>query len=194
MIPVRLVVLAKAPVAGKAKTRLIPRLGPDGAAALAAGMLADTLAEAAQAPVAAVELCTDPAPGHPDWGPHLPERVALSAQGPGDLGERLARIARRVVDGGEAVLLVGTDCPGLTSDRLGGAAAALQAHDAAIHPTEDGGYALLGLTRFHPSIFADIAWSSASVAASTLSRLHALGWTVHVGTTLRDIDEPADLP
>ena len=57
-----------------------------------------------------------------------------------------------------------------------------------------GGYALLGLTRFHPSIFADIAWSSASVAASTLSRLHAIGWTVHVGTTLRDIDEPADLP
>jgi hypothetical protein len=175
------------------KTRLIPALGPDGAAALAAEMLARTVAEALAAAVGPVELCADPDPGSPEWAGLLPGDVEVSAQGDGDLGARMARAARRTIDRGERVLLIGTDCPGLDRTRLQAAAAALDHHPATLHPTEDGGYALLGLDRFDPSLFEGIAWSTADVAATTVARIRALGWPHHVGETLRDIDEPADL-
>ena len=66
--------------------------------------------------------------------------------------------------------------------------------DAVIHPAQDGGYVLLGLNRFDPILFSGIAWSTSAVAAETLSRIRSLGWSLHVGETLRDIDEPRDLP
>ena len=97
------------------------------------------------------------------------------------------------VAGGERVLLIGADCPDLTRRRLAAAAAALGGHDAMIHPARDGGYALLGLARFDPSLFSEIAWSTSGVAAATIARIEALGWSLHVGDTLRDIDEPGDL-
>lgn len=190
----RIVIFAKAPVAGAVKTRLIPALGADGAAKLAAEMLALTVAEAVAAGVGPVELCADPRPDCRQWDGHRPAApVRLSAQGDGGLGERLARAAGRVVGGGEAVLLIGSDCPELDAGRLRGAAAALARHDAVIHPTADGGYALLGLRRFAPALFEGIAWSSPAVAAQTLERLSALGWSCDVRETLHDIDEPRDL-
>jgi uncharacterized protein len=190
---VRILVFAKAPVPGRVKTRLIPALGADGAARLAAEMLERTVNEAVESGVGAVELCADPAPNDPAWIGHRPLGVEASDQGGGDLGDRLARAAERVVAGGERVMLIGADCPDLTRHRLAAAAAALGAHDAVIHPAQDGGYALLGLARFDPSLFAKIAWSTSGVAAATIARIEALGWSLHVGETLRDIDEPADL-
>jgi glycosyltransferase A (GT-A) superfamily protein (DUF2064 family) len=76
---------------------------------------------------------------------------------------------------------------------LRAAALALEECDAFVHPTEDGGYALLGLRRFDPSLFGGIAWSTDRVAAATIARIEALGWSLRVGETLRDVDEPADL-
>jgi rSAM/selenodomain-associated transferase 1 len=194
MSAVRIILFAKAPVPGLVKTRLIPALGAEDAARLAAEMLARTIEAAFAAGAGPVELCADPPPDDPAWAGHLPgRRLHLSGQSEGGLGQRLARAARRAIDGGEAVLLIGTDCPGLTADRLRGAAAALASHDAVIHPTVDGGYALLGLRRFDPSLFERIEWSTARVAGQTLARLRALGWATWVGETLRDVDEPADL-
>ena len=91
------------------------------------------------------------------------------------------------------ILLIVTDCPALDRHRLRAAAEALLTHDAVIHPTLDGGYALLGLRRFDSSLFAGIGWSGPDVAADTIARIEALGWSLHVGDTLRDIDEPEDL-
>ena len=190
----RIVILAKAPVPGKVKTRLIPAIGAEAAAGLAAEMLHRTGREAVASEVGAVELCGDPEVGHRDWLGQVPLDLIRTSQGEGDLGERLARAAKRVILGGESVLLVGTDCPELDRHRLAAAAAALERHDAVIHPAADGGYALLGLSRFDPSLFEGIAWSTASVAAETMARIAALGWSLHVGETLRDIDVPADLP
>jgi hypothetical protein len=187
----RIVIFAKAPVAGQVKTRLIPALGEEGAALLAQEMLRGTIAEA-EATGLGVELCASPSPEWPEWQPHLPP-IATTNQGEGDLGERLARAAARVIQGGENILLIGTDCPELANRRLLAAAEALQGHDAVIHPAHDGGYALLGLAKYDRSIFDGIAWSSASVAAQTIARVQALGWSLHVGETLRDIDEPEDL-
>jgi len=189
----RIVIFAKAPVPGKVKTRLIPALGAVGAAELAARMLQRTALEALESDVGTVELCMDPPSGHPDWMGQVPLDVVPTPQGEGDLGERLARAAKRVLATGEPVILIGTDCPGLDSGRLAAAAATLERRDCVIHPTRDGGYALLGLARFDPTLFEDIAWSSDSVAAETIARIESLGWSLEIGDTLHDIDVPADL-
>jgi len=190
----RIVIFAKAPVAGQVKTRLVPALGAEGAARLAARMLRQTLAEASAVAMADVELCADPNPADEAWRPHRPQNGAhFTAQGSGDLGERLARAAERVLAGGQRAILIGTDCPALTAYRLNEACRELESHDAVIHPTYDGGYALLGLARFDPSLFSDIGWSTDTVARTTLGRLRMLGWSLHLGETLRDIDEPEDL-
>jgi len=135
-----------------------------------------------------------PAPDALEWREIiLPPKVVVSAQGKGDLGERMARAAQRCIEAGEGVLLVGTDCPELTPARLREAAKALQQVGAVIHPTADGGYALLGLTRTDPRLFADIPWSTDAVAAMTLTRFNELGWPICIAAELHDIDEPGDL-
>ncbi len=189
----RIVIFAKAPVPGLAKTRLIPALGEAGAAKLAQQMLADTVAQARDAGCGMPELCVTPPPSDPSWTGHVPAGLTLSDQGPGDLGQRLAAASERVITAGERILLIGTDCPALDRSRLAAAAARLKAHDAVIYPARDGGYVLLGLARSAPSLFTDIAWSTDTVAATTIARIEALGWSLFVGDTLLDIDEPADL-
>lgn len=184
----RIVIFAKEPVPGRVKTRLIPALGPDGAARLAAQMLSDTVNEAL-ATGWEVELRGEPDPA--DWYEGPP--VRLRAQGEGGLGARLEQATRQTLDETSAILLIGTDCPELDRSRLAAAAAALGPYDAVIHPAEDGGYALLGLKRFSPTLFDEIPWSTAAVFDETRARVEALGWSLHVGDTLRDIDEPEDL-
>ena len=188
MSPARIVIFAKAPVAGRVKTRLIPALGAEGAAALARQMLERTLAEALASGLR-VELC-----GEPDAGLWSQAPVLRTAQGEGDLGARLARAAARVLAEGEWPLLIGADCPALDRQRLAVAAAALEAHDAAIHPAADGGYVLLGLRRFDASLFEEMPWSTDAVGERTVAAIRALGWSLWSGDTLADVDEPADLP
>lgn len=182
----RIVVFAKQPVPGRVKTRLIPALGAEGSARLAEAMLDSTIAEA-RATGLDVELC-----GEPDSSAWFAEDVTRTAQGAGDLGERLARAAERVLES-EPVLLIGADCPALDRALLAAAASALDDADAVIFPAEDGGYVLLGLRRFDATLFAGIAWGGDAVLAATVARIEALGWTLHLGPTLRDVDEPADL-
>jgi len=184
----RIVIFAKAPVPGRVKTRLIPALGAEGAARLAREMLAETVEEALATGLT-VELCGDP--DSAEWYEARPG-LAPTGQGEGDLGERLARAAARVLRD-ESILLVGADCPGVDRGRLRAAADALEDQDAVIHPAHDGGYALLGLRRFDRSVFEGIDWSTPVVAAQTVARIERLGWSLHVGETLRDIDEPEDL-
>ncbi|MDE2427478.1 MAG: TIGR04282 family arsenosugar biosynthesis glycosyltransferase [Burkholderiales bacterium] len=194
MKPVRIVIIAKAPQPGLAKTRLIPALGAQGAADLARHMLIHTLDKALSANIGTVELCVTPAPSDPVWQTlSIPDAVHWSDQGDGDLGERMARVAQRVTNCGESVVLIGTDCPELSVEHLRQAGSELQRVDVSFFPTVDGGYALLALKHFHPSLFTDIAWSTDSVAFETLCRLEQLGWTVQSHAKVHDIDEPADL-
>lgn len=194
MMPTRLLIMARAPQPGLAKTRLIPALGTDGAAQIAREMLERTLAAALAADCAAVELCVTPDFADPAWrNIALPAGVIVSDQGEGDLGERMARAAARAIAAGERVLLVGTDCAEMNADLLREAAQQLNEADAVLFPVLDGGYALLGLSRFDASLFGNIAWSTAEVARVTQTRIAALGWQLHLGKTLHDIDEPTDL-
>lgn len=193
--PLRIVVFAKAPQPGSVKTRLIPALGAQGAAELALRMLRHTLAQALAANVGTVELCMSPAPGEPAWsGVEIPPEVVQSSQGDGDLGQRMARaIDRTTTRLAQPVLLMGTDCPALSAAHIAVAAQQLQQHDAAMVPVADGGYVAIGLHAPCPTAFADMAWSTATVAGHTLRRFGLLGYSVWTGPLLHDIDEPADL-
>jgi len=191
---VRIVVFAKAPVAGVAKTRLIPALGAEGAAVLARRMLAHALDAARRAAIGTVELCMSPSGDDRAWTAiELPAGVHRSSQGEGDLGARMARVVRRVTNEGGAVILMGTDCPGLSAARLRWVAYGLSRFDAVLVPTYDGGYAALGLRRYDPAVFAGIEWSTSSVAGETLARIARLNWGTLVGERVHDIDVPADL-
>lgn len=190
----RIIVFAKAPIAGLAKTRLAPALGMEGAARLAADLLKHAVAQAIASGAGPVELCVSPPPADPVWsGLQTPAVLSWSDQGDGDLGARMARAARRALDAGGPVVLMGTDCPGLTAPRIREACTGLDSHDASLVPAFDGGYVMLGLNRFDASLFSDIAWSTATVAQVTRQRIERLGWTLHTGPVLHDIDEPADL-
>jgi rSAM/selenodomain-associated transferase 1 len=201
-----LIVFAKAPEPGRAKTRLIPALGADGAAALAARLLAHAVGQAAEAAralapapagSATLALCTTPDTVHPAFATLAREHaLTLTAQGDGDLGARMDRALTRALQGHDAALLIGTDAPALDAAVLQRAAAALAGapgHDAVFVPALDGGYALVGLRRAAPMLFADIDWGSARVMAQTRERARAAGLRWAELPPLADIDVPADL-
>jgi rSAM/selenodomain-associated transferase 1 len=194
MTAVRIIIFAKAPQPGLVKTRLIPALGAQAAAQLARRMLDKTLQHAIAAQVGPVQLCLTPEPDDAAWqGFTWPAALQLSGQGAGDLGQRLARAASRALVLGLPTLLMGTDCPELTPLLLRRAAAQLHSHDSVLYPTYDGGYALLGLKYDNPRVFAEIAWSTASVADSTRARISELAWSLFEGECLHDVDTADDL-
>jgi rSAM/selenodomain-associated transferase 1 len=194
MRPVRLIIFAKAPLPGLAKTRLIPALGAQGAARLASEMLHTTLTAALESGVGTVELCATPPVTDPAWrATTIPAEVECSDQGDGDLGARMLRATARSIARGTPALLSGTDCAEISARLLRGAAHALSRTGTVLYPTADGGYALLGLTRSDPTLFAGIAWSTPTVASVTMDRIRALGWPLHTGPVLHDIDSAADL-
>ncbi len=186
------IVMAKAPLAGFAKTRLIPALGAEGAAALAARLLDAAVAQAAA--FSSVDLCCAPDASHPAF-----QRLAkahaleLSAQGEGDLGARMARAFERHLAQHSAALMIGTDAPSIDAAMLQRAAHALSDADAVFIPALDGGYALIGLRRPAPSLFSGMTWSTHRVMEQTRERLAAAGLRHTELPAVADIDEPADL-
>jgi uncharacterized protein len=190
----RLIVMAKAPRAGAVKTRLVPALGAAGAAALAARLLEHAVLQAVAAQVGVVELCGAPDLEHPLFRRLQREHgLVPSVQGEGDLGRRMQRALDRALDLGAPACLMGTDAPALDAACLRAAFAALRRHDAVFVPAFDGGYALVGLRRRAPPIFADMPWSTPAVMALTRERLAAAGWSHAELPPVHDIDEPADL-
>ena len=188
----RVLLFAKAPVAGRVKTRLIPVLGADGAARLARRMLEHALGEALSTGLA-VELVCEPGPAEPEWAGLIPAGVDVTEQCDGDIGARMAEAAERTLARGEHAVLIGADCPGLTAAVIARAAAGLWDHEAVIVPALDGGYVLLAVREFAAELFEGVAWSTDAVLAATLERAGALGWRVLVEEALADVDEAADL-
>lgn len=188
------IVMAKAPMPGLAKTRLIPALGAEGAAALAARMLRHAVAEALAADVGPVTLCAAPDLSHPVFRELAQDRrLVLAEQGEGDLGARMLRAFQQALATHGSALLIGTDAPDLDAATLRAARDALASHDAVIIPAHDGGYALIGLHRAEPSLFEAMPWSTPQVMARTRERLRDAGLRWAELAPLHDIDEPADL-
>ncbi|MEA2219136.1 MAG: uncharacterized protein QOJ35_1762 [Solirubrobacteraceae bacterium] len=174
--------MAKAPLPGRAKTRLCPPLEHAQAAALAEAALSDTLSAVSWAPARRRVLALDGPAGA--W---LPRGFEVIEQRGGDLRERLANATRDV---GEALLLVGMDTPQLTRALLCAALARLAAPgvDAVLGPTTDGGYWAIGLREPDPGVFDGVPMSSAKTAAAQRARLAALGLRTSELEPLRDVD------
>ena len=193
--PSRIAILAKAPIPGYAKTRLVPRLGPEGAAALQALLLERTLRTAGAAGFPEVSLWCAPTCGEPAFDRcRIPASVPRRDQPSGDLGKRMCFAFETLLTRTTPVLLVGTDCPSLTPAHLREASAALHAGaDGVLLPTLDGGYALIGLRRVEQRLFRDMPWGTSRVLPETRARACQLGWALEELPVARDIDLPADL-
>jgi rSAM/selenodomain-associated transferase 1 len=184
-------ILAKAPVAGLAKTRLVPVLGAEGAATLQARLIERTLSTAHAAALGPVTLWAAPDACHAVFQAAAARfGVRLAAQPAGDLG---ARMLAAIVAAAGPVLVIGTDCPALTGEHLHEAAAILRGGSEVVIPAEDGGYVLIGMRAPEPALFSDMPWGSAQVIEETRRRLRALGRSWRELGELWDVDRPADL-
>jgi rSAM/selenodomain-associated transferase 1 len=183
----QLLVMAKAPVPGRVKTRLCPPCTPGQAARIAAAALADTLDTASTAAAGARTLVVDgdhPAP--PGW--------ATVRQRGGPLGDRLANAFADTRAPGTAALLIGMDTPQLTADEhLDAALLLLAGVDAVLGPADDGGWWALGLRDpGHAEVLRAVPTSTADTGRLTLAALRRRGLRVRLLPHLRDVDTAAD--
>ncbi len=193
--PCRIVVLAKAPIAGAVKTRLVPVLGAEGAARVQAALLRQTLETVTAAGVGAVELWCAPHPNHPLFH-ELATALGLELhrQPAGDLGRRMEWAMHKALARAHRVLLVGSDCVDLSAQDIRQGCAELEQGAAAVlGPAADGGYVLIGLARPGPGLFQDIPWGGEAVLDLTRQRLRQWGWGWRELPVRHDVDRPEDL-
>lgn len=195
----RLIVFAKLPVAGRVKTRLAATIGEAAALATHRRLLALTLDLARTAGSRRREwryddcgFPVDPASAHCLRALQEEGWLVAPQHGP-DLGARMHEALGAALAAGERPVLVGSDCPVLGPGDLASAFAALDEADAVVSPTEDGGYALVGVSRPLPSVFEGVAWGTATVLATTRARLAAAGARHVELRTVWDVDVEADL-
>jgi uncharacterized protein len=176
-----LLVLAKTPMPGHVKTRLVPPFTPEQAAALAGAALADTLAAAAAArrPARRMVVLDGAADGFvPDGFTVLHQR-----------GKGLAaRLAAAFDDAGGPTFLVGMDTPQVTPELLDAGLAAIERADAVLGPALDGGYWGIGLRRADPAAFRDVPMSARNTGAVQRVRLAELALHTEILPPLRDVD------
>lgn len=191
---VQVAILAKAPIPGLAKTRLVPALGAQGAARLQRQLTGQALHTALAADLGPVTLWCAPDARHRFFRAlRRTTGLRCRVQPGGDLGERMhTAFGLHCAEG--PLLLIGTDCPVLQPAHLRRAAIALlDGADAVLQPAEDGGYVLVGLHRPQPALFHGMRWSTDQVMADTRARAREAGLRVTELETLWDLDLPQDL-
>ncbi|MDQ7006778.1 MAG: TIGR04282 family arsenosugar biosynthesis glycosyltransferase [Acidobacteriota bacterium] len=191
-----LAVFCRWPEPGKVKTRLIPALGAEGAAAFQRRCIERVveLCRGLRRPGLVTQLWITPDSAVAEVPGDLAGDFTVHPQGEGDLGARMARaVVRARARGARRVVVIGTDCPALDRAVIDAALDGLRRFDAVINEAEDGGYCLIGLARAIPSVFQDIAWGTEAVAAQTLERLEAAGAATLRLPPLGDVDRPEDL-
>ncbi|MBA4392926.1 MAG: hypothetical protein C0407_05180 [Desulfobacca sp.] len=191
----RIILFTRYPEAGIVKTRLIPALGPEGACELHRQLTESAvkqLRELSSLRSISIQVCFDGGNESlmKEW---LGTDINFTPQGQGDLGIRMGRAFHEAFQSGfTSVVLIGSDCPALTSTLFRQAFENLTQHDLILGPALDGGYYLIGLQQPHP-LFSNIPWGSVEVFNRTLEKAQALGLKVFVLEPLRDIDRPEDL-
>jgi hypothetical protein len=189
------IVFARAPVPGACKTRLIPAYGARGAARIHRALVRRTLETVSALPRTRIELWCEPDTEHGFFSTLRRQfGLHLARQPTGDLGRKMGlALTRRLAAGCGKALLIGTDCPALTTADLRAAAAALDGADVVLQPSEDGGYALIGAQRFAPSALRGIDWSSGRELQQTLARLRCRGLSCELLPLRWDVDQPKDV-
>lgn len=191
----RIIIFARAPIPGQTKTRLIPALGAEGAAALHERLVIHALNTTTQANLCPVQLWCADTPEHPFFS-QLQQRypITLQQQQGCDLGQRMNNAFESILRQSPYALLIGSDSPSLTREDLHDALNTLKdGDDCVINPAEDGGYVLIGLRRPAPLIFQKIHWGSNTVLAATRQRLTEQKIRWRELKTHHDIDRPEDL-
>jgi uncharacterized protein len=191
----KLIIFGRYPIPGQTKTRLIPTLGPAGAADLQRWLTEKTLETAKEFAFPRgidVEVCFEGGSERKmrRW---LGSGVSFSPQVKGDLGIRMSSAFFDAFRGGaRRVVLLGTDIPELKADKKGQAFDALAENDLVIGPSTDGGYWLMGMNRPAP-LFEGINWGTGAVLGQTLSLADEQGLRVKELDVLKDIDTAEDL-
>jgi len=202
----QVVLFTRYPDPGRAKTRLIPHLGEQGAADLQRRMTEHTLAQVEklrQKRGIDLEIRYEGCDASLIARWLDMEDVCCRPQGPGNLGERMRRAILDAFDAGtERVIVVGCDCPALSPPIIEQALDSLQQYDLVVGPAVDGGYYLIGLrapSRMHNGndrfslVFDDIPWGTDSVLDRTLSNAREGGLSLALLESLADVDRPEDL-
>jgi hypothetical protein len=191
----RIMIFAKAPVPGKVKTRLSGMLGKRGAASLHSSLVQTLLAKLSVSALSPIELWCAPDCKHPFFSScKRDSSVRLKSQAAGDIGQRMHQAFISTLKVAPYALLVGSDAPELTYDRLEQSLSALRkGKDAVFVPALDGGYVLVGLRSPVRNLFTNISWGSADVMKETRRRLqrNQLDWLEL--PACGDIDIPEDL-
>ncbi len=192
----RLILFARFPVAGKVKTRLIPALGAEGAAALHRRLVLRSLRTAhalcqSQNVELEIRFAGDDASEMQHW---LGDGWLCRPQCEGDLGQRMAgAFADSFREGSRATVIIGSDCPSLSPEILAAAFESLKTSSVVFGPATDGGYYLIGLTRLVPELFLDIAWGTETVLAQSLAILSRNDSKPALLLPLDDLDRPEDV-
>ena len=186
--PPTVLLFLKEPIRGRVKTRLAAEIGDEMACTVYRGLAEATLAAVpAGWPIEVHFLGAEE-----NMRAWLGERPRFFPQKGADLGEKLAHGVEEAFScGTSGVILLGGDCPGVTSGRLRAAAASLAKGRSVIGPAVDGGYWTLGLPRPYPRVFQEVDWSTEQVFAQTTQRFSEYGEQPDLLEELEDIDDLA---
>ena len=186
-----LMIFIKNPVEGEVKTRLGSSIGSTNALQIYKKLLTHTREVASQVETNRQVWYSSMIDHRDSWNK---ERFDKKLQSGSDLGERMSVAFQKAFeDGYGKVVIIGSDCADITSRHIKDAFHALNAKDAVIGPSKDGGYYLLGLRKYTPDIFSGISWSTQEVFEQTVSRFEHLGLSYSVLDVLNDIDTIEDL-
>lgn len=186
-----LIIFAKNPEAGKVKTRLAATLGNEEALAIYRQLLSHTVSVTEDLTVHKFVFYSSHIDQNDVWDS---KKYYKEIQQGNDLGERMQHAVGSIFQKGyDKVVIIGTDCPGLSAEIIINAFAYLQSHNLAIGPAEDGGYYLLGMKKMHRELFDGILWSTSTVLSTTMKKATALQITYSLLPVLQDVDEEKDL-
>lgn len=192
----QLIIFTRYPEPGKTKTRMIPKLGEEGAARLQRRMTEHTIKQARKlfgnrTLWIEVHFTGGNQFFMQEW---LGSDLVYKQQDKGDLGQRMKfAFQQSFAAGMQRIVMIGIDCPDVNQSILDDAFEALKQNDLVVGPAEDGGYYLIGLSRFIPELFTGIDWGTATVLAKTKETARQLALTINYLPLLKDVDRPEDL-
>jgi len=182
----QVVIMCKAPVLGRVKTRLMMKFSAQQATDLHRAM-ACTVIERAKRLFEYIDLAVDDI-NHVFFTPF---NLPIVAQGEGDLGARMCRYMQNYfAQNDNPVLFLGTDSPHMSDQRLRDAVLGLKDHDVVLGAVEDGGYDLIAMNHAYARLFEGIDWGSEKVLSQTLSVIQDMNITCHVLEASFDVDTP----
>ncbi len=184
----RLIVFLKAPRPGFVKTRLAASVGPDKACEIYRKLVSDLLSRIES--LANVDLRIAPDHAANDFSAWCRPEWRVRPQGEGNLGDRLCRAFEEAFqEGAKPVVAIGSDCPDVGADEILGALDVLSQSPVTLGPAVDGGYWLVGMTEFLPSLFEGIDWSTDQVLSQTERAVAKRGLKSILLKTLEDVDD-----